>query len=255
VRSYAGLAGVVLLAAAGALCSPSARAQESTPALGEILDRMDQAQQPNPEPHRPYIVTREYKLLRDQHQQPISTVTAEISSIFPGKKKYEIKRVSGSRIGKKIVGKILAWETKSVKDNIAISRHNYDFGFLREENLDGHPTYVLRILAKRKQKSLFNGEVWVDADTFRVRRVEGRLAKKPSWWVRQHHIVLQFADVKGIWIHTSTKATAIVRIFGEYVLIAQEVDLTFPRTALSDRSRAIDAEVALIVCLPSTTRN
>ena len=208
------------------ILSSAANAQSKTPALEEILDRMEHAQQEKRGPHRPYSVTREYGLSRDVHGQPISEITAEISSIPPGKKKYEIKRASGNRIGKKIVRKILDWETKSVKDDSAINRRNYNFHFLRDDNRGGHPSYVLTVVPKRKQEDLFIGEVWIDANTFRVRRIEGSLARKPSWWVKQHHIVLQFSEVKGIWIHTSMKVTAIIRIFGKYVLTAQEVDLT-----------------------------
>jgi hypothetical protein len=228
VRKRAGLAVLVFVTTVGAQSSSSsAKAQNRAPALGEILDRMEQARAPNRGPHRSYAVMREYSLRRHEHEQPISEVTAEIRSILPGKKKYEIKRASGNLIGKKIVSKILDWETKSVNDESAITRRNYDFGFLRDENLDSHPTYVLSIVAKQKKEDLFNGEVWVDAKTFRVRRIDGSLARKPSWWVRQDHIVLQFAEVKGLWIHTSTEVTAIVRIFGKYVLTAQEVDLMF----------------------------
>lgn len=90
----------------------------------------------------------------------------------------------------------------------------------------------------------------MDTNTFRVRQTEGMLAKKPSWWVKQHHIVLQFAEVKGIWIHTSTEITAIVRIFGKYELTAQEVDLTLPErsmlVATPDWSRAVLSDSIMI---------
>ncbi len=227
MQKHAGLAVLVFLTTVGSQYSlPSAKTQETAPALEEILDRMEQAHQPNQGPHQPYTVTREYGLSRDDHQPPISKVTAEISSIVSGKKQYEIKRASGNGIGKKVVLKILDWETHSIKDDSTVSRRNYNFSFLREESLEGYPTYVLGIVPKRKEKDLFNGEVWVDAHTFRVRRIEGSLARKPSWWVKRHYIVLQFAEEKGIWIHTSMKVTAVVRIFGKYVLTAKEVDVT-----------------------------
>ncbi|HKV78090.1 MAG TPA: hypothetical protein VJP02_08135 [Candidatus Sulfotelmatobacter sp.] len=232
MRKHAGVAVLVFLTTIGAQYAPSSGTSEGrAPALGEILDRMQQAQKPNEQPYHPYTVTRKYNLFRNDPEHPISKVRAEISSILPGKQEYEIKRASGSSIGKKIVRKILDWETEPVKDDNAISRRNYDFCFLREENLDSHSTYVLGIVPRRNQKDLFNGEIWVDAKIFRVRRIEGRLARKPSWWVTQHHIVLQFAEVKGLWIHTSTEITAIIRIFGKYMLTAQEVDLTLLSSA------------------------
>jgi hypothetical protein len=34
------------------------------------------------------------------------------------------------------------------------------------------PEYVLRIVPKRKDKYLLRGQIWVDANTFRIRRME-----------------------------------------------------------------------------------
>lgn len=237
-----GLAVLLLLTIIGTSCWPlSVKAQQNAPAQDEILNRMEQAQEPNPGPGRSYTVTREYSLSGHKHEQPISKVTAEISSTPRGKKKYEITRSSGSGIGKKIVLRILDWETGPIEGNSAINRHNYDFCFLREQNLDGRMTYVLRIVPKRKLKAFFNGEVWVDANTFRVRRIDGRLAKRPSWWVTQDHVVLKFAEVKGLWLHTSTEVTADIRIFGKYTLTAQEVNLTFVGRMASLPSPLLDA--------------
>ena len=62
------------------------------------------------------------------------------------------------------------------------------------------------------------GQIWVDANTFRIRRIEGVPAKSPSFWLKNIHITLQFAQVGGMWVPVTFDAVATVRFFGEYTL-------------------------------------
>jgi outer membrane lipoprotein-sorting protein len=75
---------------------------------------------------------------------------------------------------------LLDRETESAKKGLGseITRANYDFVFLRQENFGVVPEYVLRIVPKRKDKYLLRGRIWVDASTFRIRRIEGVPAKR-----------------------------------------------------------------------------
>ncbi len=99
-----------------------------------------------------------------------------------------------------------------------ISRTNYDFVFLRQENLGAGDEYVLGLLPKRREKYLFRGQIWVDASTFRIRRLEGIPAKSPSFWIKSIHITLQFADLSGMWVPISFDAIASVRFSGQYTI-------------------------------------
>ena len=49
------------------------------------------------------------------------------------------------------------------------------------------------------------GQAWVDKNTFRVRRVEGDMAKTPSWMLKKVHVRLDFADISGTWIKPEWK--------------------------------------------------
>ncbi len=79
-----------------------------------------------------------------------------------------------------------------------ISRANYDFVFLREENFGAVPEYVLHVIPKRKEKNLLLGLIWVDAKTFQIRRIEGVPVQSPSLWIKDIHITLQLGDVNGM---------------------------------------------------------
>jgi len=60
-----------------------------------------------------------------------------------------------------------------------IDRTNYDFVFLRQEKFGLTSEHVLHVVPKRKEKGSMLGQIWVDAGTFRIRRIEGVPAKSP----------------------------------------------------------------------------
>jgi len=129
-----------------------------------------------------------------------------------------------------MVRELLDRETESAKKGHGseISRTNYDFVYLRQENFGVAPEYVLRIVPKRKDKYLLRGQIWVDASTLRIRRVEGVPAKSPSFWIKNIHITLQFAELGGMWVPVSFDAIATVRLLGQYTLAGLNIRASDP---------------------------
>jgi len=199
---------------------PSSTAEIESPDLNLILQRLEDIQHHDPARSQPYEVTREYKVFRGDDKQPISEVMAQINFVPPDLKTYKITQARGNSRGEKIVRELLDRETESAKKGPGsqISRANYDFVFLRRENVGVVPEYVLRIVPKRKDKYLLRGQIWVDASSFHIRRIEGVPAKSPSFWIKDIHITLQFAQQSGMWIATSFDAIATVRLLGQYTL-------------------------------------
>ena len=74
--------------------------------------------------------------------------------------------------------------------------------------------YVLQLLPKRNDKNLLCGTIWVDANTYLIRRTEGEPQKSPSWWLRDLHVVFVYGEAGGMWLPTSSEFTAKVRLFG-----------------------------------------
>jgi hypothetical protein len=206
--------------------SPAPVIETTIPDLDGTLNSMERAQQQNPAQSRPYELTRKYKVFRADDKQPISEVTTQISFTPPDIKTYKITHASGSPRGEKIVRAILDQETAAAKnsDNNQVSRRNYDFAFLRRENFGVVPEYVLLIVPKRKAKTLLLGQIWVDASTFRIRRIEGVPSKNPSIWIKNIHITMQFAELNGAWIPISFDAIASVRLVGQYTLTGLNVE-------------------------------
>ena len=190
------------------------------PDLDLVLQGVEDAQHRDPAQSRPYELTRGYKVFHGDDKEPISEVIAQINFIPPDIKTYKIIQATGNGRGEKMVRELLDRETEPPKSGHGneINRTNYDFVFLRRENFGVVPEYVLWIVPKRNEKNLLRGQIWVDASSFRIRRVEGIPAKSPSFWLKDIHITLQFAELGGMWVPVTFDGIASVRLFGQYTL-------------------------------------
>jgi hypothetical protein len=229
------LSGLVLLAtvASASQVTPST-AEIKSPDLNLILQSLEDIQHQDPAQSRPYEVTREYKVFSGSDKQSTSEVLAQINFVPPDRKTYKIIQSKGNSRGEKMVRELLDRETESTRDRRGgeISRANYDFVFLRRQNFGVVPEYVLGIFPRRKDKGLLLGQIWVDASTFRIRRIEGVPAKSPSFWLKNIHITLQFAPLGGMWVPVTFDAIATVRFFGQYTLAGLNIRSSeFPPTA------------------------
>ncbi len=221
---------VFLATVASSSQAASSTAEIKPPDLNLILQRLEDVQHQDPAQSRPYEVTREYKVFHGYDKQPTSEVMAQINFVPPDMKTYKITQARGNSRGEKMVRELLDQETEWAKKGprSQISRMNYDFVFLRRENFGVVPEYVLRIVPKRKDKSLLRGQIWVDASTFRIRRIEGVPAKSPSLWIKGIHITLQYAELGGMWVPISFDAIATVRFVGEYTLAGLNIQAPDP---------------------------
>jgi hypothetical protein len=200
-------------------------AKPTPPDLNVILQNMERVQQQNPARSRAYDVIREYKEFRADNRQPTATIIAQISYNPHDRNTFKIVQASGNAWGEKIVRKLLEQEAEPAKAGHGkeISRANYDFVFLRLESFGLRREYVLHIVPKRKEKNLLWGQIWVDAATFRIRRVEGVPARSPSIWIKDAYVTLQFGEVNQMWIPVSLDSIATVRLLGRCTLAAHYV--------------------------------
>ncbi|MGA8185807.1 MAG: hypothetical protein WB819_19435 [Terriglobia bacterium] len=217
---------LLLLYLIAGMASASAQVASSVPTVGTIIARMAHARAENRASFRPYTVTRDYKLFGKDDSKSKSEVIADVDFVPPDSKKYTIQEARGSSLGQIIVRRILASETEITKDYAStdLSPENYGFRFIREEDVSGQHCYVLELLPRRKDKHLLHGNVWVDANTYLIRRFEGQPAKNPSWWVRDVRVALAYGDVGGMWLQTASKSTAKARILGPYTVVSRDVN-------------------------------
>ncbi len=235
-----------------------ASAQSESPLLTEnIIAHMAQAGERNHAHFRPYVVTVNYKLFGKESEAPTSEVIAELTFVPPYLKSYAIRNVNGPHMGERIVRRMLEGQMAFAKDSGStdISRVNYDFRFIREDDVNGHHFYVLELLPRRNAKNLLHGNIWVDANTYLLHRVEGEPVKSSSWWLRDVRIVLLFGYIGEMWMQTSSENTADVRIVGQYKMISQDVsyqiDQPSPARSSAQAAFSPDAESETSILSPN----
>ena len=75
---------------------------------------------------------------------------------------------------------------------------------------------LVKLLArpKRKDITLIDGAVYITDTDADLVRVEGRLAKSPSFWTRRVDVVKQYARVGGLRVPVRVDSTAQIRLVG-----------------------------------------
>jgi len=237
-----------------AIASASAQTGGTIPNVEAIAARMAHARAENRARLRPYIVTREYKLYGKERQAIKSEVVADVTFVPPDSKEYTIQEIKGSGLGKVIIGRMLAREAEVTREYGAtdFSPDNYDFRFVREDEVHGQRCYVLELLPTRKDKNLLRGNIWVDANTYLLRRTEGEPAKAPSWWVRDVSVAFVYGEVGGMWLQTASEATARVRILGPCTMVSRDVKYKITELVADATSAQTDFLEPLALVYPPT---
>lgn len=202
-----------------------AAAADGTPNVDQIVSRMEQAQASNHADEQPYTLTRDYQFFATAGEKPTSEVVAKVDFQPPNTKTFTIQNAQGSHQGEKIIRKVLEHEKAAAQDDSNdITRKNYDFKFLRTDKIHERPCYVLQLIPKHPDKTKIQGELWVDANTYLIHRIDGELAKSPSLWVKDVHLTLDFSSMAGMWLQTAMHAVANVHFFGQHILQSTSVD-------------------------------
>jgi hypothetical protein len=93
----------------------------------------------------------------------------------------------------------------------ALSWANYDF----TAETPAEPGVVrLTVTPRRKDITLIDGSVFVTETDADLVRIEGRLAKSPSFWTRRVEVVRRYGRIAGVRVPLSIESIAHVRIAG-----------------------------------------
>lgn len=192
----------------------------------EIVARMLARNQQQRERLLQYSVARTYQVTNEEGR-----LRAEAQIQFqyraPSTKQYTTISENGSRmIGDIVFKPLLDGEVQMSGEHAegALTPANYDFLLAGEEDMHGRLCYVLELRPKRKEKYLLEGRVWVSADEYAVLRIAGRLAKSPSWWVKNTDFVRQFEKVGEFWLPMHDETVSDIRMFGKNMLTVKYRD-------------------------------
>ena len=99
--------------------------------------------------------------------------------------------------------------------SVAISASNYRF---TAQGVDEEGLAVVAMNPLRKDRSLIIGRMFLTADEGDLVRVEGRLARNPSFWVTRVKVVRSYRRINGVLMPVALDTTAQLRLLGASAL-------------------------------------
>ena len=130
--------------------------------------------------------------------------------------------------------KLLESEQEAASDEnrrrTALSTENYDFALAGYENDAAGGRYILDLLPKTKNKFLYRGKIWVDANDFAVVRIEGEPGKNPSFWIKKTEIAHRYVKVNGFWLPAENHTESVTRLGGRAILSIEYKDYKITRS-------------------------
>jgi hypothetical protein len=218
ISGYGTILAVLLLQSTGfaAVTSP----QPLT--TGQVVQRMVTMNRARAEALRSYTATCMYHVESDGHDRSADLVV-RIAYLWPNRKESTIISWSGSSALRNYVlnrlreGELEAMQAEN-RRRTDMNPENYDFTLVGIERTGPHNSYVMEVVPKIKNKFLFRGRIWVDAQDFGITRMEGAPAKNPSWWTTHIEVSHSYSKVGDFWLPARIESVAQVRMFGRSVL-------------------------------------
>jgi hypothetical protein len=201
-----------------------ARLAYSTPAglTGDkIVGKMLERNRARNEQLRRYSAVRTYEIRNLEGKLAAQTVVS-MDYQAPDKKAFKKTSEKGSGIVRHLVFDRLMQsesETASGREhrNSAITAENYTFTLSGEDDVGPYHCFVLDAAPKSKEKYLFEGKIWIDAQDFAIVKIAGHPAKRPSFWINRVDFVRQYQRIDGFWLPCRDETFVEVKIYGRRV--------------------------------------
>lgn len=108
--------------------------------------------------------------------------------------------------------------------------------FAAEPALDPGPFARIAIRPRRRDILLVDGAIVVESETADLQRVEGRLAKSPSFWTNRVEVVRRYERIDGVRVPVETSSVAHVKLAGR-----SEFVMTYEYESINGRTVGRDA--------------
>lgn len=165
-----------------------------------------------------YAGMRRY-VLENQNFQKRAEMVVRVKGDPDGTKHFEVVSEDGWKAANShVLRKMLESESETSRPELRATTKlnftNYQFLIVGTETVSGRKAYVLETKPKRKDKYLFEGRIWVDAEDYALVRAEGNPAKNPSFWTKSTHFVQVYQKSGPLWFPFSTQSITEARLFG-----------------------------------------
>ena len=168
-----------------------------------------------------YSAVRTYEI-RNSEAKLAAQAVVRVDYQAPDKKTFNKTSEKGSGLVRHLVFDRLIQsegETSSGREhrNSAITTANYTFKLSGEEDVGPYHCFVLEAAPRSKEKYLFEGEIWIDAQDFAIVKIAGHPSKKPSFWINRADFVRQYQRIDGFWLPFRDETSVEVKIYGRRV--------------------------------------
>ncbi len=169
-----------------------------------------------------YSAVRTYAVTNDKGKLYAEEVV-RVDYRAPDHKTFVTDSEKGSRLVRNLVLKRLIESESETSSGHAhrdssIKPANYEFNLMGEQDLGPYHCLVAEVNPKRKDKYLFEGNVWIDAQDFAIVRIAGHPAKSLSFWIRRADFVRQYQKIGEFWLPAKDLTFVDVRVYGKKIL-------------------------------------
>jgi outer membrane lipoprotein-sorting protein len=216
MKQHVLLTGFFLLSASSVIAADDAA--PPLPTAEEIVTRMSSHDLQRQASMEGYAGMRRY-VLENHHFHKRAEMLVNVQGDRDGTKHFEVVSEEGwTAAHKHVLNKMLESESDTSRPEMRaktkLNTENYDFELIGTESVSDRPAYVLETKPKRKDKYLFRGRIWVDAEDYALVRAEGDPAKNPSFWTKSTHFVQVYQKSGPLWFPLSTQSVTEAHIFG-----------------------------------------
>jgi hypothetical protein len=194
-------------------------AQEaSLPAASDVVAQMLARDAQRQRSLEGYEGMRRYTLV-NEHMQKRAEMLVRVRGDEDGTKHFEIVNETGWKAAQKhVLRKMLESEAETSRPEervkTRLSPDNYEFQIAGRETQDDRTVYAIDVTPKRREKTLFRGRIWVDAEDYALVRADGNPAKNPSFWTKSVHFVQAYQKNGPFWFPLTTESLTDARLFG-----------------------------------------
>lgn len=209
-----------------------------SPSADEVIARMFAHDVQRETAAKGYTGNRQY-VLENHGFDKQARMAVSITCGPDGTKNFQVVSEQGwESANTRVLRKMLESESETsrppVRPKARITSDNYAFQWIKAAPLEGRLAYVIDVIPKRQDAYLFRGRIWVDAEDYALARVEGEVAKSPSFWIRSVHFTQEYRKSGEYWFPWSTTSISEARIFGRTEVDIHHFDY-LPRSGKVDR--------------------
>jgi hypothetical protein len=202
----------------------SARTSFAALTYDQVVQRMMQKNAERAEALHGFQGTRSYRLEykgfpgnREAH------MVVNVDYQAPDHKEFTVVSQGGSKLLiDRVLKKLLESEREAMnpenRARTALTADNYNFILKGYESDPGGAAYVLQVEPKTKNKFLYSGKIWVDANDFAVTRIEAEPARNPSFWIKKTEIRHVYRKIDEFWLPQQNYTVTMTRLGGKAFL-------------------------------------